>query len=134
VRSSTRNCPLLFSTLQIIFASGLLGDDYLIGYRLTIANSTLHNETLSISKAMIPCKGHSTSTVRLQRTSSESLKTTIQNNEEEFLHFAMQQSMHLKSNTLISSHFQDSQDTLTLPVQCYAVEFNEDFATITLLQ
>ncbi|MDD2828663.1 MAG: hypothetical protein PHW18_03710 [Sulfuricurvum sp.] len=94
----------------------------------------MQNETLSISKAMVPCKGNLTSFVRLQRTSDESLKTTIQNHEEEFLSFAMQQPIQLKSNSLISPLFQNSHDTLTLPAQCYAVDFNEDFATITLLQ
>lgn len=134
MRSPTRSCPLLFTTLQIIFSSWLIGDDYLIGYRLTTNNATLQNETLSISKAMVPCKGNSASFIRLQRTSDESLKTTIQNHEEEFLRFAMQQPLQLKSNSLISPYFQNSHDTLTLPVKCYAVEFNEDFATITLLQ
>lgn len=111
-----------------------MGDDYLIGYRLKTSNASMQYENLSISKAMVPCAGKPASSIRLKRYNQESLKSVIENNEEEFLQFVIQQPIHLKSDSRITSFTHNSQEILTLPTQCYAVEFNEEFATITLLK
>lgn len=134
MRSRTRSRPLLLTILQIISASWLIGDDYLIGYRLTTSNSTLSSEKLTISKAMIPCNGNRSLPLTLEWTQKDTLPTLLQRHEEEFLEYAMRQPLHLSSNGSISPLHQNNHDTLTLPTQCYAVDFNEDFVTISLLK
>lgn len=134
MRNRTRNRPLLLAACQIISACTLIGDDFLIGYRVTTKNSTVHAEKLSVSKSMTPCSGIKTNTIILPRTSTERLETTLKNNEEEFFTFVSHQTFHLKSHQNINDQSHNSTETLTLPTHCYAVEFNDDTATITLLQ
>jgi len=78
--------------------------------------------------------GKKLSYITVPRERDDSLKTTLLQHEEEFLHLATQQSLHLQSRQNINSQEHSSSETLTLPTQCYAVEFNDDTATITLLQ
>jgi hypothetical protein len=111
-----------------------MGNDFLIGYRITTQNSQFHTEKLSISKSMTPCKGIKIDTFTLPRQPNEVLEMTLQRNEEKFLTFAAQQSLHLQSHQTINEARQRSTETLTLPTQCYAVEFNDDFVTISLLK
>lgn len=78
--------------------------------------------------------GEKLSSITVTHNLHDSLKTTLLQHEEEFLTLATQQSLHLKSHQNISSQAHSSSETLTLPTRCYAVEFNEETATITLLQ
>lgn len=134
MRSRTRNHPLLLTVLSLIGATALQGEDYLIGYRITTQNSQIFYEKLSVSKSMSPCKGKKLSSITVTREFNDSLKTTLLQNEEEFFNFAAQQPLHLQSHQNINSDEHLSSETLTLPTKCYAVEFNDDTATITLLQ
>jgi len=134
MRSRTRNRPLLLAAFQLISACALIGDDFLIGYRVTTKNSAVQAEKLSVSKSMTPCAGAKKATLILPRQSNELLETTLKNNEEEFFIFVTQQTLHLKSHQDIGLQAHNSTETLTLPTHCYAVEFNDDTATITLLQ
>jgi hypothetical protein len=83
---------------------------------------------------MTPCLGIRKSTLTLPRQLNEPLEITLKNNEEEFFTFATQQALHLQSHQDIGIQSHNSTETLTLPTHCYAVEFNDDTATITLLQ
>ena len=134
MRSRTRNRHLLLTILTLLCASALHGEDYLIGYRLTTKNSQIFHEQLSVSKSMSPCIGKKLSYITVTREHNDSIKTILLQNEEEFLHLATQQALHLQSHQNISTQEHTSSETLTLPTQCYAVEFNDDTATITLLQ
>ncbi|MDD4855957.1 MAG: hypothetical protein PHQ22_00645 [Sulfuricurvum sp.] len=134
MRSRTRNRHLLLTAFQIISACALMGDDFLIGYRITTQNSTIHAENLSVSKSMTPCIGVKKNTLILPRESNEVLETTLRHNEEEFFTFVTHQTLHLQSHQAIGGQVHSSTETLTLPTHCYAVEFNDDTATITLLQ
>lgn len=134
MRSRTRNRPLLLTVLSLIGALALHGEDYLIGYRLTTQNSQLFHEQLSVSKSMSPCMGEKLSSITVKYDLNDSLKTTLLQHEEEFLTLATQQSLHLKSHQNINAQVHTSRETLTLPTRCYAVEFNAETATITLLQ
>lgn len=111
-----------------------MGDDFLIGYRITTQNSTVHAENLSVSKSMTPCIGAKKNSLTLPRESNEVLETTLRHNEEEFFTFVTLQSLRLQSHQSIEGQAHNSTETLTLPIHCYAVEFNDDTATITLLQ
>ncbi|MFH0709459.1 MAG: hypothetical protein V2A75_04560 [Pseudomonadota bacterium] len=134
MRNRTRNRPLLFAAFQIISACTLIGDDFLIGYRVTTKNSTVQTEKLSVSKSMTPCIGIKKNSIILPRQLNDLLVTTLKNNEEDFFTFVTQQTLHLQSHQNIGIQSQNSTETLTLPTHCYAVEFNDDTATITLLQ
>jgi hypothetical protein len=112
----------------------LHADDYLIGYRASTLNSRLTHESLSISKSMTPCIGTRQKSLTLARNSNDTLKFTLDKNEEVFFDFVTQQTLHLKSNQNIHIQNHVSIDTLTVPTQCYAVDFNEDFVTLTLLK
>jgi hypothetical protein len=111
-----------------------MGDDFLIGYRITVKNSQATHENLSISKSMTPCNGTKKNSLVLLRNPHESLETTLHQNEEEFFSFVTTQTLHLQSHQNIETQKHSSTETLTLPTHCYAVEFNDDTATITLLQ
>lgn len=135
MRSRTRSCYRLFTVYQIISASLALGaDDYLIGYRASSLNSRLTHENLSISKSMTPCIGNHHKSLTLPRDSNDTLKLTLDKHEEEFFDFVTQQPLHLKSNQNIQVQKHTSIDTLTVPTQCYAVDFNDDFVTLTHLK
>jgi len=111
-----------------------MGDDFLIGYRVITKNSAVQTEKLSVSKSMTPCTGMKKNSLTLPRQLNELLETTLKNNEEEFFTFVTHQTLHVQSHQAISIQAHNSTETLTLPTHCYAVEFNDDTATITLLQ
>ncbi|MDP1784651.1 MAG: hypothetical protein Q8K81_04395 [Sulfuricurvum sp.] len=134
MRSGTRNCPFLLTIFALISTIALLGDEYLIGYRLTTYNSTLISDQLSISKSMTPCYGKKESSLFLPRQPNESLQALLYRHEDEFIEFATQQSMQLKSRQKITNHTQASTESLTLPARCYVVDFNDDSVTISLLK
>jgi len=134
MRNRTRNRPLILAAFQIISACTLIGDDFLIGYRVTTKNSAVQTEKLSVSKSMTPCTGLKKNSLILSRQSNELLETTLKNNEEEFFTFVTHQTLHVQSHQTINLQAHNSIETLTLPTHCYAVEFNDDTATITLLQ
>jgi hypothetical protein len=134
VRSRTRNGYFLLAACQLISTLMLNADDYLIGYRASSHNSRLTHENLSISKSMTPCTGNHHKSLTLPRNPNDSLKSTLTTHEEEFFDFVTQQTLHLKSNQNIQIQKHTSIDTLTVPTQCYAVDFNEDFVTIILLK
>lgn len=134
MRNRTRNRPLLLTAFQIIITCTLIGDDFLIGYRVTTKNSAVQTEKLSVSKSMTPCNGVKKNTLILPRKSNDLLVTTLKNNEEDFFTFVTQQTFHLQSHQVIEEQSHNSTETLTLPTHCYAVEFNDDTATITLLE
>ena len=134
MRNRTRNRPLLLAAFQIISACTLIGDDFLIGYRVTTKNSAVLTEKLSVSKSMTPCIGIKKHSIILPRQPDERLKNTLSQNENEFFTFVTQQSLHVQSHQNINVQSHNSTETLTLPTHCYAVEFNDDTATITLLQ
>jgi hypothetical protein len=83
---------------------------------------------------MTPCTGNHHKSLTLPRNPNDSLKSTLTTHEEEFFDFVTQQTLHLKSNQNIQIQKHTSIDTLTVPTQCYAVDFNEDFVTIILLK
>lgn len=83
---------------------------------------------------MTPCNGIKTISLTLPRKPDEPFETTLQENEEEFFTFATHQTLHLQSHQHIETQQHRSTETLTLQTQCYAVDFNDDFVTMTLLK
>ena len=134
MRSRNGNRPFIFSSLALITTLIYGTDNYYIGYRLTTQNAQPIEETFSLSKAMQPCPQNHGSSLSLQRHDNESLETVLNHDRTLFLEYAASQDFHLKSDETLTSSQLKSIQTLTLPTQCYAVEFNGDLVTITLLK
>lgn len=134
MRSGTRNRSFLLTIYALISTSALMGDEYLIGYRLATHNSALISDHLTVSKSMTPCVGEKKETLFLPRNPSQTLISLLNFHEDEFIEFATQQSINLQSRQNISTYKQTSMDTLTLPTQCYIVDFNDDSVTISLIK
>lgn len=133
MRSRNGNCPFIFSSIAVICTLTFGADNYYIGYRLSAKNTQPVQETLSLSKAMTPCSTTKRGELSLSRLENETLESLLQRERTPFLQFAASQNFRVKSNeTLTQNHIQSLQ-TLTLPTQCYAVEFNDRSVTITLL-
>jgi hypothetical protein len=111
-----------------------MGDAYLIGYRLTTHNSALMSDRLSISKSMTPCFGEKKESLSLTRNPSQTLQSLLNFHEDEFIEFATQESINLRSHQDISNNAHTSTETMTLPTRCYIVDFNDDSVTISLLK
>ena len=134
MRSGTRNRSLLLTVFTVIATSTLLGDEYLIGYRLAIQNSTLISDRITVSKSMTPCPGERRESLFLTRQFNQSLPSLLNTHEDEFIEFASQQSISLQSRQNISHSTHNSTDSMTLPIRCYVVDFNDDSVTISLLK
>ncbi|HEX5624038.1 MAG TPA: hypothetical protein VFX57_06340 [Sulfuricurvum sp.] len=134
MRSGTRNRSFLLAVCALISASALHSDEYWIGYRLTTHNSHLTSEHLTVSKSMTPCGGEKTSLLVLPRQPNESLHSLLKSNEDDFIEYATRQPLKLQSRQNIAHQTHRSTETLTLPTQCYTVDFNDDSVTITLLK
>ena len=134
MRSRNGNRPILYAICAVTSAFSLLADDYLIGYRLTTRNAQSIQESLDISKAMMPCPQKHRSPLTLKRDNNESIETLLIRDRTAFIEYASSQVMQLKSDQTIVGTNIKSLQILTLPTRCYAVEFNDDFVTISLLE
>lgn len=131
MRSRNGNSPFIFTHLAIIATLCFGADNYYIGYRLTAKNTQAINEKLSISKAMQPCSPTTEFPfLVLKRYSGESLQSLLEREESAFVEFAATQELRVKSNETFSLKHSESQNSLTLPTRCYAVEFNNESVTI----
>lgn len=97
-------------------------------------NAAVHYENLSVSKSMTPCQGKRQPSLELERTPHESLQNLLIRHENTFLEYVSSQPLSLKSHQLYTSDTQVSKESLTVPTKCYAVEFNDEFVTISLLK
>lgn len=133
MRSRNGNCPFILTSLAVTCTLSLAADNYYIGYRLTSKNTQPVKETLTLSKAMRPCSTQPLSNLSLQRLENETLDALLERERTRFLQFAASQAFRVKSNETLTPLNIETLQTLTLPTQCYAVEFNDRSVTITLL-
>jgi hypothetical protein len=136
VRSRNGNRPLLFTSFILSSALCFGTESYYIGYRFTVKNTQAYNETLSVSKAMQPCQVTTAPLQRivLQRIGNESFESLLNREKSLFIEFALPMEIRIKSNDTLHTHSLQSLNSLTLPTKCYAVEFNDEFVTITATQ
>lgn len=134
MRSRNGNRSFVFTSLALISTFSCGADNYYIGYRLTTKNAQPIEETFSLSKAMQPCPQNHGPVLSLERRDNESLEAVLNHDRTLFLEYAASQDFRLKSDETLTSAQLKSIQTLTLPTQCYAVEFNGDLVTITLLK
>jgi len=134
VRSRNGNRPFVFTSLAVICTLSYGADYYYIGYRLITKNIQPVDEYLTVSKAMQPCTGQTFSTLSFNRASGESLESVLQRERTRFLEFSSPEPFRLKSDLSLSGNRMQALQTLTLPTQCYAVEFNDESVTISQLK
>lgn len=131
MRSRDGNRPFVFTACTLILTGYLIADDFYIGYRLTSKDIQPYNETLLVSKAMQPCDlANNPFQITLERNKDESLNQILLREQSAFLDFASFQALHVKSNDHLTSSIH-TLTSLTVPIRCYAVEFNDDSVTIT---
>lgn len=95
-------------------------------------NASVQYENLTVSKSMTPCGGIPQTPLVLDRFAHEPLERVLRRHEDEFLSYAADQPFALKSHHTSTPSLQISKESLTLPTQCYAVEFNDEWVTIAL--
>jgi hypothetical protein len=83
---------------------------------------------------MQPCPGSERFELMLERFPDESLEQVLKRGKSLFLDYALSDTARVKSDAVFSGSVPRTYDTLTLPTQCYAVEFNDRFVTISPLQ
>lgn len=134
MRSRNGNRPVLFAGIALISTLCIGADHYYIGYRLTTQNAQPVHETFSVSKAMQSCPASELSALSLRRFPDESLKAVLEREKNTFIEYALSDVTRIKSTTRLLDSDTQTQETLTLPTQCYAVEFNDDSVTISVLK
>jgi len=134
VRSRNGNRPVLYTGIALISTLCFGADHYYVGYRLTTQNSLPVHETFDISKAMRPCDGSLSRELVLLRRTQEPLKEVLERGKSTFVEYALSETGRIKSDTRSSQAQIRTQETLTLPTRCYAVEFNDESVTIALIK
>lgn len=134
MRSRTRNRHFIFAVFQLIIPLLWSKEDYLIGYRLHTQNAILSADIFQTSKAMLPCHGEAGITLTLPREPAQTFESVIKNNKTLFLETFASEALHIQSYSIQNSLNIRDENSLTLKTQCYAVEINQDFVTITHIQ
>ena len=134
MRSRNGNRPILLAGIAVAASLSFGADHYYIGYRLSTHNAQPVGETFTLSKAMLPCPGSSRSVIVFDRSPGESLQGVLEREKSPFLEYALEDAARVASSAEYRSVSHRVDDTLTLPTQCYAVEFNDGFVTIGLLK
>lgn len=129
-RNGTRALTLGLYSLALCLP--LHADAYRIGYSATVKDALLVDETLNIARAMTPCSGNLNAPLYLEHNAS-SLHELLQSSEA-FLHYLHQHTLHVKHRDQTQNARSHSVTTLTFPTHCFEVEFNNDFAKITLIK
>lgn len=136
MRSRDGNLPFLFTSLALIATLSFGTEYYYIGYRISTKNTQPYNENFSLSKAMQPCiiTGTSNHPLVLKRLENESLTALLNREKNHFIEYASSAEIRIKSNDTLHQDALLALSSMTLPTQCYAVEFNNELVTITATQ
>ena len=129
MRSRDGNSTFLRSICALIFCfSYLSGDEYIISYRYAVEDATLLNDSLDISKAMTPCRGHHVGSPLYLPLSNDTkdLKKIILSHDDEFFTYINTLSLHVRNFDSLSNGMSSSLTTVTLKPTCFTVEFNDN--------
>ncbi len=83
---------------------------------------------------MRTCTGGISEELFLQRRPQEPLKEVLEREKSAFLEYALFETGRIKSDTRTVQSQIRTQEILTLPTRCYAVEFNDESVTIALIK
>lgn len=137
MRSRDGNHTLTFTICTIILFSAfsLHADEYLISYRYVVKNAIIYNDSLEISRAMQKCSGTpSKKHISIFVPKKTSFQSFISHNNEKFIDFIHKLGLDVEYRSSNSNYQNRSTTILTLKTQCFKVDFNESFATITPLK
>lgn len=134
-RDGNRSLLLSISALaSLLFSFTLYADEYLISYRYSVKNATLHNEQLAISKAMQKCSGEPYRSLSLQNNNEKDLLKVLTTNNEEFIEFLHRLGVEVSSREKNENMQHQSMTLLTLKTRCFKVDFNDNFVKISALK
>lgn len=134
MRSRDGNRSYLLQYSALILTTLLQADSYHIGYRATIKDALLVNETLSVSRTMTRCQGRIHPPLLLDRLHNETLQQLITNNRDAFDNYLRQYSLHVRSYEKTINSMSKIQTTLTFPTECFTVDFKGNLAKIALIK
>lgn len=134
-RDGDRSLSLTVSILTLLLLPlSLAGSEYLISYRYVVHNAILYNDTLDISKSMLPCRGEITQSITFLTEDEKDLKKIIEKNEDSFVSFLHRLGLGVEHKEHFSSNATDSTTILTLKTSCFKVDFNDTVVTIWALK
>jgi len=136
MRSRDGNSYPWLTVLSLIFLSftTLYADDYLISYRYVVKNSTILNEQLYLSKAMINCDGEESKSIYLDSNHYDTLKEVIFQNRDKFITYLHQIGIQIQNKDVTINNILTSTTILTFKTQCFKVDFNDKFVKISSLK
>ncbi|ADN08715.1 hypothetical protein [Sulfurimonas autotrophica] len=136
MRSRDGNHTFSLSICTIIFFHSLAlhAGEYLISYRYLVKDTIVYNETLDISKAMHKCKGTPSNTLLLESHNSKNLKKIIALNNEKFIDYIYKLGLNVEHKECTTNLQNTSTTILILKTTCFKVDFNDNFAKISVLK
>lgn len=120
-------CALIFSV------SFLFAQQYIVSYQAKVRDAYLINESFYVSAAMVETKKEPQASLTLN-ANTKNVQKLFSKNRDELLDFLFKSGVHLKSEGLSENAMHTSLTTLYLPSTYLKVEFNNQFANITLLK
>ncbi len=134
MRSRNGNHPFTLGLCALITAPALYAQSYHIGYRAVVKDAILISETLSVSRAMLPCHGSEAPAIALPSQDGDTLHDILSASHDDFYRYMQHYTLHVRSQDTTTLAIYHTQTTLTLPTHCFEVEFNDGFATIALIK
>jgi len=135
-RDGNYNFSLSISVGLLLLLSSLAlnASEYLISYRYLVKDAVLHNETLSISKAMQKCKGYPYNPLILETRDDKNLKKIITAENEKFINYLHKLGLSVEHKDTTINFQYSSVTILTLKTTCFKVDFNDNFVKISPLK
>ncbi|NOQ31726.1 MAG: hypothetical protein GQ570_11445 [Helicobacteraceae bacterium] len=115
----------------IFFYTSLNAREYIISYRLVVADTIVLNEKLNISAAMQACSGTQSSSTILSSTDNKNLIKTIEQNREKFITYLEKIGVQIEHSEETKNFIYSARTIMTLKAQCFTVDFNDGFVKIT---
>jgi len=120
--------------LFLSYSSVLYADEYLISYRYVVKDAIVYNQSLQISPAMQKCQGSVGKSLLLDPSKKENLRDILSLNNEVFINYLHSLGLlvqHSEKTTNMQNH---SLTIITMPTQCFKVDFNDTFVKISALK
>lgn len=121
-------CTLISLIWLPVFAS-----EFIISYRLVVADAKILNEHLDISESMTPCVGHRGHYIDFEISETKNLRKIIAENRDEFIDFLQKNDLKVSHSSININLKNRSQTLLQMAPQCFTVDFNDDFVRIFTL-
>lgn len=133
-RDGDYSFTLRLCTVVLCFSLALSASDYLISYRCSVQNAALYNEHLDIAKSMKECQGTPDQTLILPSSHNHNLQSIIFKHANRFREYLQKLPFEIRSSQTTTNAHINAVTILTLKTQCFKVDFNDTFVTISHLK